>query len=1465
MKDFFISYHKSDRPWAEWIAWTLEEAGYVVVMQAWDFRPGSNFVLEMRQASSEARRTIAALSPDYLASLYLQPEWAAAFVTDQKGENLTLLPVRVRECNPEEALGSITYVDLVGLDEVEAKTALLEGSRAERAKLAETPSFPGLRLRTTVSIARFPGSLPATWNVPIARNPFFTGREDLLSELYRAFRSGQSIALAQAIRGLGGVGKTQLAVEYAYRYGPDYDIVWWVRAGEPVTLASDYASLAVKLDLPEKLAANHGVVIDAVKEWLRKNGDWLLIFDNASDPDAVRNLIPRGSSGHVLITSRYATWAGIAKPISIDVISSEEATNYLLRRTGQDDQAAARSITEVLGGLPLAIEQAAAYIETTGTSLNHYLGLLRSGTREILQRGRPSTEYLDTVATTWELSFRQLETESPTAVDILKLCAFLAPDDIPGEVLRTGAGYLPDKLAEVATDPLELDHNSAELRHYSLAEVNQGKLSFHRLVQAIIRERMSDEERLVWSASAVNVINNSFPCDIHDISRWPTCEALFLHALTSTEFAMQFDVSRESTLSLLNRVGVYLISRASFGEAKVFLNKAFGVSDKLAGHEASKIEAYNALGETLLQTGDFNAAESLFRRGLALGERALGPLHAAVARCASNLGRVMYIRANFTEAQTYFEKALDLNTAAYGPAHPIVGRDTRRLSKVWGEKGDFTRALSYVEQALAIAETNYGLNHPDVSRALYHLGRINLSEGHPVVARMHFERALAIDELVYGHNHPTVAKDLNGLGAALIELGNLADAQAYVSQALEIDKCIFGPDHPNVAEDLATYGKAAWALGDLVEARNQFEQALSIIEQTLGENHPKVAKVLFNLGRVYNELGSQTDAQTALEKSLGIFKKHFEETHHYVRPVIEALSVLLGSTEQEQTNPKPAKQTNATGEVRMAGELNIFTSLPNTSAATPVADNRRKLVREVFRDVGPPNYTYVKPKCYSAVKESIQAAGKHLLIQGPSQTGKTSLVLKALDEMGWAANRDFQLIICRPGTKYEKQVEAAIDKALSGDSSAARLTIIDDFHFLPQDLKERVAHSLKILSDHSFINSRAPKFALVGIPGSGQYLLQAATDLVPRVGIYNLGLVDEAEILKLVRQGEEALNIKFDLVEDIVAEAAGSFLLCQSLCSYICRENGVTETSPNNKLLRVEMPAVRHDLYYSLADAFMRIAVTFSKGLRWSGGGHKTYLMTLLALRQFQRPVVTMDAVLAKLPVNCQAGLQAVRQRIPKVICTEGRQDISNYILYDESSDSFLLEDLRFSYFLRHLDERELFDKLGIESDHIKTCCRYPYEIGFSFAAESRPIVEEANSLLQAKDVLTWYDFDQQAILLGSDIEEIGQRIYSDSCRFYLVFLEPSYREKIWTKFEKDVLTKGHRKNHIIPVVLDRAEVGKQVGLPSTIGHIDLSSIWSKFQNAGALSESDKQSIQSRLVSPILDKLNSHDVAYKEL
>ncbi|MEA3344970.1 MAG: FxSxx-COOH system tetratricopeptide repeat protein [Chloroflexota bacterium] len=636
MRRFFISYNSADRQWAEWIAWQLEEAGYTTLLQAWDFRPGSNFVLEMQRGATEAERTIAVLSPNYLGARFTQAEWAAAFAKDPTGGKGTLLPVRVHECDLEGLLPQIIYVDLVGLDESAARDALLAGVHRGRAKPTAPPGFPGAAQRSVPQRPRFPGALPPIWNVPHLRNPNFTGRESLLTQLRAALTSGEPAA----ITGLGGVGKTQLALEYAYRHAEEYEVVWWVRAEEGATLAADYAGLAGPLDLEQKDQPDQQVVVAAVRRWLGQNVGWLLVFDNAPGPRAVRPYLSQGATGHVLVTSRNLVWRGVASPLTVQVMERPESVAFLLKRTGRADEKTADALAEALGDLPLALEQAGAYVEASGGTLSGYLELFRQHHRELLRRGKPPTDYPHTVATTWELSFQQVKQTSSAGADLLNLCAFLAPDDIPRDLLTERAAHLPQPLAEAVANPLAFNEAVVALRRYSLMEVAGDAFSVHQLVQIVARDRLGEKARRTWAQAAAQLLGSAFPSgnDPENVRSWPQCSRLLPHALAAAGYAETLEVASEATGRLLNQAGAYLWGRAEFAEARGAFQRALRIDEAAFGpHHPQVATGVNNLGSVLQDLGDLEGARAHYERALRICRESLGEDHPRTVTVRSNL------------------------------------------------------------------------------------------------------------------------------------------------------------------------------------------------------------------------------------------------------------------------------------------------------------------------------------------------------------------------------------------------------------------------------------------------------------------------------------------------------------------------------------------------------------------------------------------------------------------------------------------------------------------------------------------------------------------------------------------------------------------------------------------------------------------------------------------------------------
>jgi tetratricopeptide (TPR) repeat protein len=856
-QDFFISYTGVNRPWAEWIAVQLEAAGYSTVLQAWDFRPGSDFLHEMQQATTTAGRTIAVLSPAYFGSAFSETEWRAAFVKDPTGELGLLVPVRVQPCEPPGLLASRVYIDLVDTDEATAKRLLLDGVGESGTRPTKVP-FPGAAAGGpgAPEVRRFPGQGPAISNLP-ARNRNFSGRSELLEQLHASLQAESAAAVVPtgAVHGLGGVGKTQLALEFAHRYRSDYDVAWWVPAEQPASATAALAALARRLGVEE--LADQTEMVAGLFDLLRRRDRWLLVYDNAERPDRLEGLLPPGGGGHVLVTSRWSAWGRQAAPLEVNVLTREESITFLGKRTGSHDQAVLGALAELLGDLPLALEEAAAYLEETRVSSDEYLELVRERARELFGLDQPPADEQGDrrrVATIWSLSLERVHQEAPAAEALLCLCAFLAPD-IPRGLPREQPQVLPEELARAVRDPLVYNRMLAVVGRYSLATVSPTTLALHRLVQAVIQARLGEDGERRWTEVAVGLLRKSFPNNSWEVATWPTCQRLLPHVLAATGHAERLEVAGEQAGWLLDRAANYLQERGQYRQAKSTAERALTLTEAALGPADPEVAwRRNTLGRVAHWLGELTGAKAQYERALEIGEAALGPDDPTVAAWRGDLGLVLRDLGDLEGARTQSERALTIAEAALGPDHPDLAKWHDNLGRVLRALGDLASAKEQLERALAISEAALGPDHPTVATTRNNLGLVLGALGDLAGAKEQLERALAIVEATLGPDHPEVAAPSGNLGSVLRALGELEAARVQLERALVIGKAALGPDHPVVATWRNSLSHVLQDLGDLEGARMQAERALTIAEAALGPDHPDVATYRNNLNGVLQAL-----------------------------------------------------------------------------------------------------------------------------------------------------------------------------------------------------------------------------------------------------------------------------------------------------------------------------------------------------------------------------------------------------------------------------------------------------------------------------------------------------------------------------------------------------------------------------------------------------------------------------------
>jgi tetratricopeptide (TPR) repeat protein len=938
--DFFVSYASADRAWAEWIAWQLEDEGYQVVVQAWDFGPGRDWAHEMQEATATAERVLAVLSAAYLQSSHGEAEWRAFYAKDPSGERARLLPVRVSDVEPPGLLTTRIYVDLVGRDATSARMALLAAARNARGKPTQEPEFPGGSLSevSATETPRFPGDLPPLWNVPFQPNPFFVGRDLILAELQTRLQAPEATVRRVVLTGLGGVGKTSVAVEYVYRHQADYDLVWCVNGEQPASLFADLAALAGHLGLAPDAPQHEQIA--ALRSWLEHQPRWLVVLDNVDTPEAVAEWLPRSTTGHVLLTSRVGVgWEQLASVLPVEALAPADATGLLLGRAGETGpaaEAAAARLAATLGGLPLALEQAAAYVAATGTiTLAGYAELFATRALELLKRGQP-LGYQHTVATTWSLALESLRESEQGAVDLLTLASFLAPDDLPQPLLASHAQALPEPLVSVADDPLALADAVATLRRHSLVRVVADGLYVHRLLQTVVRASLAEETQQAWAPVAVRLLRAAFPVASDQVVNWPECERLLPHVLAVADHGRRLEVESEGWLSLLSQAAAYLWSRGLYWHALPLYEQTYVGWHQLLGadHPSTlgsmygRAETHRALGElqearklhertlaarrqflgedhpatlasmnslalTRRDLGDLQGAHHLFKETLAARRRVLGEHHPDTLWSMNSLAVTRYALGDPQSAQKLHEQTLAARRRVLGEDHPDTLWSMNNLAATRRGLGDLQGARQLFERTIAARRRVLGDDHPDTLVAMSHLAETHRNLGDLQEARHLLEQTLTTRRRALGDDHPATLVTMNTLAATRRDLGDLQGAHNLHEQARASSRRVLGEEHPNTLNAMNSLAVTRQALGDLRGARELHKQTLRIRRRVLGDDHPETLWSMHGLAETRRALGDLQAAQELHEQTLAARRRILGDDHPHTLTSMNSLALTL--------------------------------------------------------------------------------------------------------------------------------------------------------------------------------------------------------------------------------------------------------------------------------------------------------------------------------------------------------------------------------------------------------------------------------------------------------------------------------------------------------------------------------------------------------------------------------------------
>ncbi len=743
-----------------------------------------------------------------------------------------------------------------------------------------------------------PFSSPAIWNVPYRRNPFFTGRDNVLSHLYAVLQNSKTAALtqAQAISGLGGIGKTQIAIEYAYRYRDEYQAILWVTASSREAFTVDFVKLAALLDLPEQFEQDQEFVVRAVKRWLATHNQWLLILDNVDNLEVLTDFLPVHSSGDVLLTTRLQALGMLAQSIEVEKMGLDEGVIFLLRRTKllptgadldqsvKESQAQAVEIVTALDGLPLALDQAGAYIEETRCSLSHYLDLYGTSRKELLQRrGRFPVDHPDSVAITWSISFQKVEHENLVAADLLHLLAFLDPEAIPEAIIVKGAAELGTVLELVENDPLKVDTIIELLLRYSLIRRNalSRSLSIHRLVQAVLRDGMDKKTKRLWAERTIRAVNRIFP-DV-ELNTWRECQRCLPHVLICATYIVEYELAFPEAARLFNETATYLIIHAQYELAELLLHRALSIRQQvLDADHPDTARTLNDLGVLYLTQSKFQNAEPLLQQALAIRQTKLGIEHADTATSLHNRARLYYELGHYSSAEPMYREALEIRRRILASDHPDIAQSLNNLAELYTVLGKFSQAEILYEEALSSQKNSLGSEHPLVAQTLNNIALLYRSKGEYTQAEQYYLEALDIQEQILGYDHPDVAETLNNLARLYRAMGAYEKAEPLYQSAMHIRKTTFGTDHPQVAQSYYSIAKLYHSQGKYSDAEKLFEQALHIQEQRLGANHPTIASTLGMLAKINLEQNKLVRAKELIMRALQIREGTTGVDHQHV-------------------------------------------------------------------------------------------------------------------------------------------------------------------------------------------------------------------------------------------------------------------------------------------------------------------------------------------------------------------------------------------------------------------------------------------------------------------------------------------------------------------------------------------------------------------------------------------------------
>ncbi|MGH3692758.1 MAG: FxSxx-COOH system tetratricopeptide repeat protein [Pseudonocardiaceae bacterium] len=871
----FVSYIAADGMWAEWLAAALSLAGYKVVNQSWDFVVGENLDRRAVETSETSDCIILLISISFTMSPYSSEDWIKQLIC-RVARRAHILPLKIEPGQLPELLVGHSFLDITNKSAASTLVQLLD----ELTERGLVTNRAHLNLGDPAVVCDFPGSGPEISNLP-PRNGNFTDRLGVIEAIRQVLQPGLSSEslTACALHGLGGVGKTQTAIEFAYRFGSLYSIIWWIRAEHSASIADHLMWLARELGIPETVEQDQ--IIFGLWRELRNRGRWLLIFDNVESHKILDRFWPSTGTGSILITSRNIAWGGLVETVLVDVFEPADAITFLGKRGKTAEKSVAGVVAEKLGYLPLALEQAGAYVDETQTSLEAYTGLLATNRQQLITLGQPNW-YSETVATTWTVSIRRACEEQPQARALLGLFAYLAPDDIPRQLAHEHAEVLSDSLRPVASDQIQYNRLLASLIGFSLVSADPHRIVIHRLVQLIVRDQLTPTEQVFCHSDVVKLLAAAFPKDSTDVATWSACGRLLPHVSVSTEsFTTLLPEYSCDVGTVLQAAGRYLHMRGDYIDARIYLERALEARKQPNGADRiAEAETLSSLGRLYYHLADLEDAQSATERAIALYREASNSSVVPGGENLIHLSRILRERGDPVAGERVVREALRILESADGVDPSTIAAGQQVLGDSLWRRGRLTDARDVFREALRIRRSlGNGIASIDLATCHKHIGIISAELGELDVAEEQLQEANSLLLPHYDNDHPDVI-DVDGhLSDVLRRTGRLLQAQALLEHVVQVREERLG-DHPDVAGSLVSYGAVLRDLGEVERSIEVLERAVSIFAQRMGERHQYVADAKLSLAESLQLGGEIARARIEATDSLVIFEATCGPDHY---------------------------------------------------------------------------------------------------------------------------------------------------------------------------------------------------------------------------------------------------------------------------------------------------------------------------------------------------------------------------------------------------------------------------------------------------------------------------------------------------------------------------------------------------------------------------------------------------------